>query len=275
MEPHWQVEKPKFRSELRKRIGKEYFIAKRKWNWITSGHKWADQKADIRLPHQLIEHRSFLLRPLKNVEMYLQHNKVKNLSLAIAHIHQVVIEPGETFSIWKMVGRPTQKRGFLEGLTLNNGNIGVGIGGGLCQLGNLLYWMALHSPLEITERWRHGYDVFPDINRKIPFACGATLSYNYIDLQLKNNTDHRFQISLWLDAEYLNGSIQCDQDLHTTYDVFETDHHFRQQWWGGYTRHNKIWKKVTNTLTGEQEELLVAQNNAIMMYNPMLEGTSA
>ena len=104
--------------------------------------------------------------------MYLQHNKVSNLRLAIQKLDKLIIKPGQLFSVWKLVGRPTILKGYLDGLVLNNGNIEKGIGGGLCQLGNLLYWMALHTPLSIVERWRHSYDVFPDINRTIPFACG-------------------------------------------------------------------------------------------------------
>ena len=203
--------------------------------------------------------------------MYLQHNKVVNLKLAIQHIDNVVIRPGETFSIWKLVGRPTKAKGYLDGLTLDNGNISKNTGGGLCQLGNLLYWMALHSPLTIKERWRHGFDVFPDVNRSIPFACGATLSYNYVDLQLVNNTVEAFQIKLWLDAEYLNGEITADVKPMVSYEVFETDHQFQHQWWGGYTRHNKIWKRNVNLTDKSEIVELVTENSAIMMYNPLLE----
>nr|WP_241774663.1 MULTISPECIES: VanW family protein [Lysinibacillus] len=32
------------------------------------------------------------------------------------------------------------------------GEVKTGIGGGICQLANLLYWMALHTPLIVTER---------------------------------------------------------------------------------------------------------------------------
>jgi vancomycin resistance protein VanW len=169
------------------------------------------------------------------------------------------------------VGRPSKSKGYLDGLVLHNGKISKGIGGGLCQLGNLLYWMALHSPLSIKERWRHGYDVFPDVNRTIPFACGATLSYNYIDLQLQNNTNKYFQINLWLDKEYLHGEITCNIEPQIKYEVYETDHLFKQQWWGGYTRHNKIWKKITNLVDNSIAEELVTENSAIMMYNPLLE----
>ncbi len=266
-----QIDKPKERSALRKYLGKEFFIVKRQVNWLFGDNNFAKVDTTISYDNSLIKHKSFLLRPLKDVEMYLQHNKVTNLKIAISHIDKVVVKPGQTFSIWRLVGRPTKSKGYLDGMTLHNGKISKDTGGGLCQLGNLLYWMALHTPLTIKERWRHGYDVFPDINRTIPFACGATLSYNYIDLQLENNTDKNFQINLWLDNEYLNGEITCNTDLKTKYDVYETDHLFKHQWWGGYTRHNKIWKKITTLVDNCTTEELVAENNAIMMYSPLLD----
>jgi vancomycin resistance protein VanW len=270
MDQH-KVSKPKNRSKLRLFLGKEFFIFKRKVHWMFNSRRFAKVNPQIKYPHSLIQHRSFLLRPLKDVNMHLQHNKVTNLQIAIGHIHQVILQPGQTVSIWRLVGRPTKSKGYLEGLVLNNGKISSDTGGGLCQLGNLLYWMALHTPLTVKERWRHGYDVFPDVNRTIPFACGATLSYNYIDLQLENNTPHHFQINVWLDAEYLHGEITCNQDLKTKYHIYETDHIFKQQWWGGYTRHNKIWKKVSSLDTNTETEELVAENNAIMMYSPLLD----
>lgn len=231
---------------------------------------FARPETNIELKHPIIRHRSVLLRQLKDVEMYLQHNKITNLRLAISKINGTIIKPGQTFSIWRLVGRPTRRKGYLEGLVLMNGKIATGIGGGLCQLGNLLYWMTLHTPLSVTERYRHGYDVFPDVNRKIPFACGATLSYNYIDLQIKNETSAAFQINLRLDEEYLNGEIRSDREPENEYEVFETDHLIKMQFWGGYTRHNKIWKRKINKIDGSQREELVTENHAIMMYNPLL-----
>lgn len=266
-----QVEKPKTRSKLRKTLGREYFILKRRFNWFFGATDFAKSNNNIKYQYSLIKHKSFLLRPLKDVEMYLQHNKVTNLKIALGKLNGVVIKPGQIFSIWMLVGRPSKSKGYLDGLVLHNGKISKGIGGGLCQLGNLLYWMALHSPLSIKERWRHGYDVFPDVNRTIPFACGATLSYNYIDLQLQNNTNKYFQINLWLDKEYLHGEITCNIEPQIKYEVYETDHLFKQQWWGGYTRHNKIWKKITNLVDNSITEELVTENSAIMMYNPLLE----
>lgn len=266
-----QVEKPIKRGRIRKFLGKEYFILKRKLKWYLGNTNYSAVNTHSVFDFSIITHQSVLLRPLKDVDMQLQHNKVVNLAIAIKHLDKVEIKPGETFSIWKLVGRPNKRKGYIEGMTLHNGRVLRDVGGGLCQLGNLIYWMALHSPLTIKERWRHGFDVFPDINRTIPFACGATLSYNYVDLQLENNTDFTFQLSLWLDDSFLKGEIKANKALKTSYEIYETDHSFQQQWWGGYTRHNRIWKKITNLITHEVTEELVAENNAIMMYSPLLD----
>ena len=208
---------------------------------------------------------------VKDVEMYLQENKVTNLRLATNCVSGVIIKPGETFSIWQLVGRPTKRKGYLEGMTLSNGQVTKGTGGGLCQLGNLIYWMAIHTPLTVTKRWRHSYDVFPDVNRKIPFGSGATLSYNYIDLQLKNETEDDFQINLWLNATHLKGSINSDTPSSYSYEIRERNHRFVHQWWGGYTRHNEIWRIKTNLENQEIEDELITENHAVMMYNPLLE----
>lgn len=264
------VSKPRKRSYLRKLVGREYYTLRRRLKWIANSSTLGRNGNETELAHSIYRHKTMMLRPLRDVEMYLQHNKITNLRLAIAPINGVVIRPGQTFSIWQLVGRPTAAKGYLEGLVLSNGRIDKGIGGGLCQLGNLLYWMALHSPLTITERHRHGFDVFPDVNRKIPFACGATLAYNYIDLQLRNDTDDIFQINLWLDEEYLNGEILSDRQREFEYNVYESDHLIKVQPWGGYTRHNRIWRRQTSLVDGLINESLVNENHAIMMYDPLL-----
>lgn len=61
-----------------------------------------------------------------------------------------------------------------------------------------------------------------------------------------------------------------DQKPHYKFEVFETDHLIKQQWWGGYTRHNKIWKRRIKLTDNSNDEILVTENHAIMMYNPLL-----
>jgi vancomycin resistance protein VanW len=263
------ISKPIKRSKLRQVLGKECYILKRKYHWLFSAKKWAHSKEILSNNYTVFKHQSLVLRPLKDVDMYLQENKRENLKIALAHINEIVIKPNETFSIWKLVGRPTKRKGYLEGLVLKQGKMAKDTGGGLCQMGNLLFWIFAHSPLEITERYRHGFDVFPDVKRKVPFGAGATLAYNHIDLQVKNTTNHTFKLKLWLDTTHLNGELFSDAKIKATYRIEERNHNIQQQFWGGYTRHNQI-VQIKETANEVSEKLLVT-NNAIMMYNPFLE----
>jgi len=262
---------PSVRSRLRRRLGRWFYIQKRRLQWMLGKRRFAKQRGEP-LAEVIFQHKTPLLRRLKNVDMYLQHNKVANLRLAAAKIDGLLIKPGETFSFWWLVGKPAVHRGYLEGLVLENGRPGKGVGGGLCQMGNLLYWMALHSPLTVTERWRHSYDVFPDENRILPFGSGATLAYNYIDLQLRNDSRQTFQLRLWLSETDLHGEICSDESCHERFEVVEKEHFIRHEPWGGYSRHNRIFRRIYTAETGELlREEPVADNHALMMYQPFLE----
>ena len=65
---------------------------------------------------------------------------------------------------------------------------------------------------------------FPDVKRTVPFGAGATLSYNHIDLQVKNETPNTFQLKLWLDGTHLNGKLLCNSPLTTAFKVEERNH---------------------------------------------------
>ena len=81
------------------------------------------------------------------------------------------------------------------------------------------------------------------------------------------------QLNLWLDKTHLHGEFRGAVELSKTYEVFERNHKFELQWWGGYTRHNQIWRTVTDSITNEQKEELITENHAVMMYNPLLSYT--
>lgn len=256
------------RSSLRLRLGKTYYCARRYGHWWFSGQRFAAEQAEP-LPHEVVVHQSLLLRPLKAVDMHLQHNKITNLRLACAPVNGLLMRPGETFSFWKRVGRPSARRGFLEGLVLQNGQARAGVGGGLCQMGNLLHWMVLHTPLTVTERWRHSFDVFPDENRTLPFGSGATLAYNYIDLQILNNTPQTWQIHTWVGDTHLHGELRTDAPLPCAYEVYEKAHWMQHEPWGGYSRHNVLARRTLyNGIPGPEEILL--ENHALMMYQPFV-----
>lgn len=262
---------PLKRSQLRLRLGRYFYICRRYWDWYFSPTQFATHRSREALPHVITTHHSTLIRHLKNVEMWLQYNKVTNLRLALERINGIIINPGEVFSFWFLVGNPTKSRGFELGMTLQNGKVKPGYGGGLCQLSNLIYWMTLHTPLKVKERWRHSYDVFPDVNRVLPFGSGATVSYNYIDLQIENCTAQKFQLLFELTDENLCGEIRADDEGLYDYAVVEKNHQITGPVSGCYVRHNQLFRQVKEPGTGQliQEEL-VAENHALMMYAPLL-----
>ena len=265
------VESPRSRSQIRLCLGKCYFTWKRRLLWMKQSRSYAQQrKNNIRLPHLAATHKTPLIRQLQNVDMWLQHNKVNNLKLAVDCINGLVIAPGETFSFWYLIGKPTHKKGYLKGMVLCNGSFEPGIGGGLCQLSNLIYWMTLHTPLTVTERWRHNYDVFPDADRTQPFGSGATVVYNYVDLQIKNDTDSDYQLTLWLDEEFLYGEWRSQRAPLYIYQVYEREHIITQEWWGGYVRYNKLNRRVYDGDGLEIDDVTITENHAVMMYAPML-----
>ncbi len=215
----------------------------------------------------LIHHRSILRRRLGDTEPRLQETKIVNLRLAARAIDRLVIEPGEVFSFWQRVGKPSLERGFVEGLVLRNGGIGTAVGGGLCQLSNLLYWMALHTPLQVTERHHHGFDPFPDAGRVLPFGSGATVFFNYGDLRLRNPTAQRFQLRTWVTDRYLCGTIATDRPWPLAYHVEERNHAFHVVPDGRVFRDNELWRRTVDRVTGRTLELsLITMNHAEVKY---------
>lgn len=72
--------------------------------------------------------------------MEVQHNKVINLKIAIAKLNGSILTPNDVFSYWKMIGKKTKRKGYVDGMILHYGKVTSGIGVGLCQLSNLIYW---------------------------------------------------------------------------------------------------------------------------------------
>ncbi len=263
--------RPKKRNFLRKWLGKRYFIFKRRMFWWFGTNNFSTSFIANTLPEEITTHQTPLIRQLKDVDMKLQFNKITNLKIAAKQLSGVIIKPGEVFSFWYLVGQPSWWKGYKKGMVLSEGKVISGIGGGLCQMGNLIFWMALHTPLTIVERYRHSYDVFPDANRTQPFGSGATLAFNYIDLQIKNETEQDFQLKTWLSEKYLHGGFYSSSSIQKLYKVIEQNHKMIHQPWGGYTRHNEILREIYDNASMELlHKELVTANHAIMMYQPFL-----
>ena len=241
----------------------------RYFEWYLGKKKYTSSICPERLPYRVKKHQSVLIRKLGESDMQLQYNKVTNLKNAIKNIDGILIRPGETFSFCKLVGLPTKRKGYLPGMELSFGEARTGIGGGLCQISNLIHWLVIHSPLTVVERYHHSFDPFPDDGRVLPFGSGATVFYNYRDYQFTNNTPYTFQIRLWLSPKCLDGELRVDQDLDFAYHIIEKDHQFLKIG-GKYYRKNEIWRnKTVKRKSGEMLDTeLITKNFAEVKYVP-------
>ncbi len=264
------IKEPVKRSKLRYRLGIKYFEIKRYFLWFKMRKHFALEKQIAPLPYSCFTHKTLLRRKLKNVDMWMQENKIINLKLATACLNGILLRPGETFSYWRLIGKTTKRKGYVDGMILKNGGFEAGIGGGLCQLSNLICWMTMHSPLTIIERHRHQYDVFPDSNRTQPFASGATCSYPHVDLMIQNNTNETYQLFVTVGKEYLEGEWRVSAKPATTYKIVERNHRMEPTYWGGYIRHNELYQQAFDKDGNILSDVLLFENNALMMYSPLL-----
>jgi vancomycin resistance protein VanW len=263
--------KPIRRSKIRLLFGKIYYSLKRYKQWYFSGKQYAKNVRRKLYPFVIFTHSTPLLRKLKGVDMQLQYNKITNLKIGVKKLNGIVIKPGETFSYWKLIGKPTYTKGYLDGVVLcADGTFKAGVGGGLCQLSNLIYWMTLNTNLTITERYRHSHDVFPDVNRKQPFGTGATCAYSSLDLQFYNGTSSIFQLEVYLTMDNLVGEWVSSERSMNKYEVYEKEHSISTGLFGEFIRNNKIYRKVYNQDIGLIKDEYITENHAYMTYSPYL-----
>ena len=222
------------------------------------------------LPVVVSKHRSLLLRELPGLDMQLQINKVTNLSLAIATIDGICISPGETFSLWHLVGNPDAKHGYLPGMVLEGSKVVSAVGGGLCQLSNMIHWLVLHTPMTIVELHHHTDALFPDVGRRVPFGTGTSIFYNYLDYRFENHTPQMIQLRLWLDETDIHGEIRATEEFKERYVIVEEDHHFMCEG-DVYFRNSLIYRKGYDQSSGEEVSSdLILRNHSRVLYDPAL-----
>lgn len=120
--------KPINRNKLRLTAGKTYYTLSRYILWYSGRYKFAKKRTSANLKYLYYSHKTPLLRELKNVDMEFQYNKIVNLKLAVKNIDGLIIKPGETFSYWKLIGRPSARKGYVRGMVLFCGTYHMGIG---------------------------------------------------------------------------------------------------------------------------------------------------
>ena len=151
----------------------------------------------------LLAESSSPLWPDDEIAWELVAGKIHNLRLAARQLDGIVVPAGEVFSFWRQLGRATRRRGYVPGRELREGCLVPSIGGGLCQLSNAIYDVALRAGLQVVERHRHTQVVPGSLAES---DRDATVFWNYRDLRLRAAQDWRLEVEM--DAAHLSVRIR-------------------------------------------------------------------
>ncbi|WP_170110795.1 MULTISPECIES: VanW family protein [Proteus] len=244
----------------------------RSLSWRFSGRKYSKNvQPEQRLSYRYLKHTSKLISRRGESDIQLQYNKITNLKLVEKALDGIVIKPGEYFSFCYLVGKPSYKRGFIDGMQLSYGEARKGVGGGICQASNLIHWLALHSELKVIEKANHSFDPFPDEGRVLPFGSGAAIFYNYVDLILYNPTPYNYQIRLHVAEHQLEGELLCSEERKYRYHIYEKSSSFIKKGEHVY-RYNEIWRDIyTKNNVGAFPQLITSEllyeNSVVVKYD--------
>ena len=237
---------------------------------LSPGNRFATTHDTKPLPNLVKPHSSVLVRRLHGVDLQLQQNKVTNIRLAAEKINGLLIRPGETFSFWYTIGKTSARKGYREGLVIRSSKVESGVGGGLCQMGNLIHWLVLNSPLTVTELHHHSDALFPDERRRVPFGTGTSVCYNHIDYRFRNDTDQTVQLLVWIEGDELCGELRSEKPFPNHYRLVEENHHFRKEGDDWY-RISQVYRLVyaqDNEAPIAKE--LILDNHSKVLYDPAL-----
>lgn len=230
-------------------------------------NKLAIIKSVEELPNIVKGHTSIILRKLHNVDISLQINKKTNLEIASKKINGLIIKPGEIFSFWYLVGEATRKYGYKEGLVITKNGFTSDIGGGLCQLANMIHYLVLNSPLEVVELHHHSDALFPDDRRRVPFGTGTSVFYNYLDYRFKNTTNQDVQLLLWVNDDILYGELRSEKEFPYRYKLIEENHHFKKEK-NKYYRISQVYRiTIDKSSNKEIKKELILDNHSEVMYD--------
>lgn len=190
------------------------------WKMRLDKNRYAAQTEEALLPHEVFRTESLMLNENSGYDMQYQHNKVFNLKLAAKTVNHLLIRPGETFSFWMRVRNADRDEPYKDGLVLVDGKIVGAYGGGLCQISSMLFWMFLHTPLTIVERHAHAVESIPPTEDDLPSGTDATVTEGWLDLKVKNETAHPFQIEITFADGYMIGRILSEAELPCDYEIY-------------------------------------------------------
>ena len=113
-----------------------------------------------------------------------------NLARGAALLDDTVLEPGQTFSFNRAVGKPSVARGFATGYVISGGGFTRDVDGGLSQLATTTYNAMFFAGLKDVEHEMHTV-----YSTRFPKGREATVDYGKSDLRFTNDTPYGVMIT--------------------------------------------------------------------------------
>lgn len=129
-------------------------------------------------------------------------NRTDNIKLACSRIDNLLVMPGEEFSMNRELGPRTHANGYKQAPIIFRNELVPGTGGGVCQVSSTLYNAVLLAGLKVTEREHHSMPL-----SYISPGRDATITESSIDFRFVNNMEHPVLISANVKGNKLTISI--------------------------------------------------------------------
>lgn len=111
--------------------------------------------------------------------------RVNNIGKSAELINNVLLKPGETFSMNEALGPRTTARGWMAGGAIDGGRVVERMGGGISQTTTTLFNAVFFAGLEDIYHKPHSLYF-----SRYPMGREATLDYVSVDMKFRNNSDH-------------------------------------------------------------------------------------
>lgn len=129
--------------------------------------------------------------------------KQKNLKTGAGHTTDVLIMPGESWSMHDALAPFSAENGYVEEIAYQNGGYVKEYGGGICQLATTLYNAALRAEVHISKRSNHSMIVnYTDWGLDATINDGGSK-----DLELTNDFDFPIYIEASVGGGYVTYTI--------------------------------------------------------------------
>jgi vancomycin resistance protein YoaR len=122
--------------------------------------------------------------------------RIQNIQTAAARFNDVLVAPGETFSMGQALGDVSLNNGYTEALIIYGNHTITGVGGGVCQVSTTLFRTVLYAGFPVVERIPHAYRVhyYEETSSGGDDASlagmDATVYFPLVDFKFKNDSKY-------------------------------------------------------------------------------------